>query len=109
MSTLQLNDKSISADPRLVVERTSSRPGTLFTAFSSGRVIVTSICSMGITPLSTPTMMRGKFVAGNTAIGSESASYTPTTASVKIKKMIDFECGANQYRDSGFSDGEYLL
>jgi hypothetical protein len=74
ISTFQLNDKSISADPRLVIERTSSRPGTLFTAFSSGRVMVTSICSIGITPLSTPTMMRGKLVAGNTAIGSESAS-----------------------------------
>ena len=36
MSTLQLKDKSTSADPRLVVERTSSRPGTLLTAFSRG-------------------------------------------------------------------------
>ena len=74
MSTFQLKDKSTSADPRLVIERTSSRPGTLLTASSSGRVMVTSIWSMGITPLSTPTMMRGKLVAGKTAIGSESAS-----------------------------------
>ncbi len=43
MSTLQLKDKSTSADPRLVVERTSSRPGTLLTAFSIWRVMVTLI------------------------------------------------------------------
>ena len=70
MSTLQLKNKSTSADPRLVIERTSSRPGTLLTAFSMGRVMVTSIWSIGITPLSTPMMIRGKLVAGNTAIGN---------------------------------------
>ena len=64
MSTFQSNDKSISADPRLVVERTSSSPATLFTASSRGRVMVTSIWSIGITPLSTPMMIRGKFVEG---------------------------------------------
>ena len=74
MSTSQLKDKSTSADPRLVVERTSSRPGTLLTAFSMGRVMVTSIWSIGITPLSTPMMIRGKFVTGKTAMGSEKAS-----------------------------------
>ena len=70
MSTFQLKDRSISAEPRLVVERTSSSPGTLFTASSRGRVMVTSIWSIGITPLSTPMMIRGKFVEGNTAIGN---------------------------------------
>ena len=74
MSTFQLKNRLISAEPRLVIERTSSRPGTLRTASSSGRVIVTSICSIGITPLSTPMMMRGKFVVGNTATGSVNAS-----------------------------------
>ncbi len=74
MLTLQLKNRLISAEPRLVVERTSSRPGTVRTASSSGRVIVTSICSIGITPLSTPTIIRGKFVVGNTATGIEKAS-----------------------------------
>ena len=74
MSTLQLKKRSISADPRLVTERTSSRPGTVRTASSIGRVIKTSICSIGVTPLSTPMMMRGKFVVGKTATGSVSAS-----------------------------------
>src|SRR6266404_4073146 len=96
MSTFQLKNKSTSADPLLVTERTSSSPGTLLTAFSSCRVMVTSIWLMGITPLSTPTMMRGKLVVGNTAIGNENASYTPTTASIIIRNMIDFECLVNQ-------------
>ena len=36
---------------------------TVFTASSMGRVTVTSICSTGITPLSTPITTRGKFVS----------------------------------------------
>ena len=36
-----------------------SRFGTERTASSSGRAIVASICSIGVTPLSTPMMMRG--------------------------------------------------
>ena len=69
MSTFQSKNRSISAEPRLVMERTSSRPGTLLTASSMGRVTVTIIWSMGITPLSTPIRMRGKSVAGNTDTG----------------------------------------
>ena len=65
---------SISAEPRLVIERTVSSPGTLFTACSMGRVMVTSICSIGMTPLSTPMITRGKFVVGKTATGSWNAS-----------------------------------
>ena len=83
MSTLQSKDKSTSAEPRLVVERTSSRPGTLFTASSIGRVIVTSIWSMGITPLSTPMMIRGKLVDGKTAIGNR-------------KRFVDADSRQNQ-------------
>src|SRR5438045_9748271 len=69
MSTFQSKKRSISAEPRLVMERTCSRPGTLFTASSIGRVIVTIIWSIGITPLSTPIRMRGKLVVGKTEIG----------------------------------------
>ena len=43
ISTFQLKNRLTSADPRLVMERTSCKPGTLFTASSSGRVIVTII------------------------------------------------------------------
>ena len=69
MSTFQSKNKSISADPRLVIDRTCRRPGTLFTDSSIGRVIVTIIWSIGITPLSTPIRTRGKSVVGKTEIG----------------------------------------
>ena len=38
----------------------------------------------------------GKFVVGKTATGSVSASYTPTTARMQIRKMIEVEWRANQ-------------
>ena len=60
MFTFQSKKRLTSAVPRLVVERTVSSPGTELTAFSIGCVIVTSICSTGITPLSMPMMTRGK-------------------------------------------------
>ncbi len=61
MSTFQEKKRSTSAEPRLVTDQTRSRPGTLFRISSMGRVTVTSIWSMGATPLSTPTTIRGKF------------------------------------------------
>ena len=70
MSTDQLKKRLTSADPRLVVERTVVKPGTLLTASSMGLVMVTCICSTGITPLSTPMTMRGKLVSGKTAMGT---------------------------------------
>ncbi len=69
MSTFQSKNRFTSAVPRLVSERMRSSPCTVFTASSIGRVTVTSIWSIGATPLSTPTMMRGKSVDGNTATG----------------------------------------
>src|ERR1700751_1080350 len=89
ISTFQLKKRLISAEPRLVVERTSSSPGTLLTASSIGRVIVTIIWSMGITPLSTAIRMRGKFVEGNTDTGIVKARYPPSRASVRIRKITD--------------------
>src|ERR1035441_4670164 len=53
ISTFQSKNRSISADPRLVMERTCCSPGTLFTASSRGRVTVTiiwSIFSVGLPP-----------------------------------------------------------
>src|ERR1039457_172554 len=64
----------------------------MFTASSRGLVTVTSIWSMGNTPLSTPTTMRGKLVSGKTATGMVSARYTPTATSVRITKMMDLPC-----------------
>ena len=69
MSTDQSKNRLTSAEPRLVVERTVCSPGTLFTASSMGLVMVTCICSTGITPLSTPITTRGKLVSGKTAMG----------------------------------------
>jgi hypothetical protein len=54
-------------------ERTDCSPGTLFTASSMGRVMVTIIWSMGITPLSTAWRMRGKLVSGKTETGMANA------------------------------------
>ncbi len=70
MSVFQSKKRLTSAEPRLVVERTVTRPGTELTASSMGRVIVTSICSTGITPLSMPMTTRGKFVSGKTEMGT---------------------------------------
>src|SRR5260370_24173039 len=73
MSEPQLKNKSTWADPLLVVDRTLCKPGTLLTASSSGRVMVTSIWSIGITPLSTPMAMLVKSVLGKTEIGTVNA------------------------------------
>ena len=70
MSAFQSKKRLTSADPRLVVERTVTRPGTELTASSMGLVMVTSICSTGITPLSMPMTTRGKFVSGKTEMGT---------------------------------------
>ena len=70
MSWFQSKKRLISAEPRLVVERTFFNPGTEFTASSMGLVMVTCICSTGITPLSTPMTTRGKSVDGKTEIGT---------------------------------------
>src|SRR6478672_1524054 len=97
MSTFQLKKRSISADPRLVIDRTDSRPCTLFTACATGRVTVTIIWSMGITPLSTAITTRGKSVDGKTDTGMVKARYAPTAATTTTRKMSDCEFRVNQY------------
>src|SRR5436305_12645607 len=69
ISMFQSKNRSISAEPRLVFDLTCKSPGTLFTASSIGRVIVTIIWSVGMTPLSAAIRMRGKLVVGKTATG----------------------------------------
>src|SRR5579864_4947026 len=99
ISTFQSKNRLISAEPRLVMDRTCCSPGTLFTASSTGRVMVTIIWSMGITPLSTPTMIRGKSVVGKTEIGMVNARYAPTQPMTMIRNRIDFELRANHSGD----------
>ena len=89
MSTCQSKNKSISADPRLVMERTCCKPGTLLTDSSIGRVMVTIIWSMGITPLSTPITTRGKLVCGKTEMGMVNARYAPAAARTRTRKTSD--------------------
>src|SRR5258706_10570099 len=81
------------------MERTVKSPGTLLTASSIGRVTVTIIWSMGITPLSTAISTRGKFVEGNTDTGIVKARYPPSRASVRIRKII-----GREWRDTQCSD-----
>src|SRR6185437_9939409 len=88
ISTFQSKKRLTSAEPRLVVDRTVSRPGTEFTASSIGFVMVTCICSTGITPLSTPMTTRGKFVSGNTEIGTRVAAHAPAIVSAAVKKKM---------------------
>ena len=81
------------------MDRTVSSPGTLLTASSIGRVTVTIIWSMGMTPLSTAISTRGKFVEGNTDTGMVKARYPPSRASVRIRKMTGREWRATQCSD----------
>src|SRR5207249_10023200 len=69
MSTFQSKKRSIPAEPRLLMERTCCNPGTLLTASSTGRVMVTISWSIGMTPLSTARGLRGKLEVGKTEIG----------------------------------------
>jgi hypothetical protein len=96
----QRKNRSTSAEPRLVMERTVNRPGTLFTVSSMGRVMVTIIWSIGMTPLSTAIRIRGKFVEGKTETGIVKARYPPSSASVRIRKITERECRVNQYEFS---------
>jgi hypothetical protein len=41
--------------------------------------------------------MRGKLVDGNTETGIVKARYPPSNASVRIRKITERECRANQY------------
>jgi hypothetical protein len=46
---------------------------------------------MGITPLSTPTTMRGKSVLGKTETGIVNAKYPPTNAKLMIRNKMGLE------------------
>src|SRR5260370_30138490 len=97
ISTFQLKNRLTSAEPRLVTERTLSRPGTVLTASSMGRVTMTSIWSIGATLLSTPITMRGKSVDGKTATGMVKARYKPMATSATMTKIMGVESFSVQW------------
>src|ERR1039458_6728559 len=73
-----------------------------------GLVTVTSIWSMGKTPLSMPTTMRGKFVSGKTETGMVSARYAPTAIRVRMTKMMGLPWRAVQCGASGWVTGSLI-
>ena len=77
---------SMSALPRLVVERTSRTPGTARTASSRGRVTSMVIRSAGRSPASTESRTRGKSTWGRSATGSPSVDTTPPATRTTRRK-----------------------
>ncbi len=67
MSKLQGKSTKISAEPREVVDTTSTAPGTARATSSSGSVTSISICLDGMLPALTSMRMRGKLVTGKQA------------------------------------------
>ena len=110
MSTFQSKKRLTSADPRLVVERTVSRPGTELTASSIGLVMVTCIWSTGITPLSTPMTTRGKLVSGKTEMGILPARYRPAALSTMMKNriVVAWRVTQNVWPDVVRDSGKYV-
>src|ERR1700730_6255731 len=89
MSRPQLKLIEMSAAPRLVVERTSTTPGTRRTAVSTGPVTCISICSAGRSPASSDTTTRGKSTVGKSETGRLKAATMPVAASRTIRKRMD--------------------
>ena len=88
ISNPQLKLMEISAEPRLVVERTSVTPGTRRTASSTGRVTSISICGAGWSPASSETTTRGKSTVGNNDTGNWRAAIIPAQASNPNRNRI---------------------
>src|SRR4051812_49779744 len=91
MSTLQLKNTLMSAEPRAVVERIFSAPGIPFIASSMGLVMVAIISSAGITPLSMRMTTRGKLVCGKTEEGMVMAEKIPARQSANTMKVMLLE------------------
>jgi len=87
MSTFQLKNKSISAEPRLVFDLTSSNPGTLFYCLfhrtSDGDH---HLINRHDAVFNCQNDAR-KFVVGKTATGILNARYPPSAAIVRIRKI----------------------
>ncbi len=89
MSVPQAKLTEISAEPRLVVERTPLTPGTLRMACSTGRVSIASVCSAGRSPASSATTTRGKSTLGNSDDGRLKASVPPTRAATASRNSSE--------------------
>ncbi len=96
MSVPQSKLTEISAEPRLVVERTPLTPGTLRIACSIGRVTITSICSAGRSPASSDTTTRGKSTVGNSDEGRLKVTTVPTRAATASRNSSDRRCCSAQ-------------
>ena len=83
MSVPQENSAEISVEPREVMERTSSMPGTRRMASSSGRVTVGIIWAAGSSPESAMTFTMGKVTGGKIDEGSRLTSKTPAVTSTR--------------------------
>ena len=90
-----------------MVDRTVSKPGTVFTASSMGRVTVAIISSAGISPLSIMMATRGKLVWGKTLEGMEVADHLysaygdgPPRGSGPDQELIERQ--GNAYLDAQF-------
>ena len=77
MSVRQSKKRSISAEPRAVVDLIRAMPGMPLIASSIGLVTETSVCCAGATPFSATMMMRGKSVCGNSARGMRASAMRP--------------------------------
>src|SRR5271170_2728156 len=105
MSTFQLKKTLISAEPRLVAERTVTAPGMSFSASLIGRVTVAIISSAGVMPLFAMMTTRGKFVCGKTDDGIRSAQKTPARHSAAAMNVMESAClVANRPRNEVVSD-----
>src|SRR4051812_50136134 len=91
MSTLQLKNTLMSAEPRAVVERIFSAPGIPFIASSMGLVMVAIISSAGMTPLSMRMTTRGKLVWGKTLEGMVMAEKTAAAQRASTTQVMLLE------------------
>ena len=88
MSEFHSQSRLISHEPRLVVERISRTPGTLWIDSSRGRVTDRIISSPGRSPLSAITVMRGKVTSGRRPAGRPNPHATPRTRRTANTKAI---------------------
>ncbi len=81
MSVFQSKKRSISEEPRAVVDLIRAMPGMPLMASSIGLVTETSVCCAGATPFWATMMMRGKSVCGKRARGMRASAIRPPTES----------------------------
>jgi hypothetical protein len=86
----KLTDKS--AEPRLLVDRIFSTPGSARNTCSKGYVTSITILSTGLSPESTVTKIRGKEMFGKSATGNLNAVKTPPNVRSAKKNNSEARC-----------------